>query len=277
MKAKDFELYRDVLCRECGMVIGDDKAYLLNSRLGIVAKKAGCDDIGTVTERVRAGDEDIRKHLVEAMLIKDTAFFRDVDFFGQLESVFLPYVAKRKEKGATIRIWCTGSSTGQEPYSVAMLLQENAAYRDLYKFEIIATDLSEAALMRAKKGVYSQADVQCGVPSRLLVKYFEQSGSGGLEWVLRDDIKSMVTFERSNLLAPSYNLEPCDIVLCRDVFTHFDRAAMDKTLGTIRRYVHQDGLLCLDRSFADGAQGFQPFEGYDGIYTAVKGEAFIRA
>lgn len=259
MKSQDFELYQDVLFRECGMKIDHDKAYLLKSRLAIVAKKAGCDDVDELTALLRDNESNACRQLAEVMVLKDTAFFRNPLMFDQLQRVAMPHIAAHKTNKDPINIWCVGASTGQEPYSIAMALTELEGDTPSfdYPINITASDISDHALMRAKLGEYSQSDVQCGIPARMLIKYFDQDGA---KWRIRSDIQSLMTFTQSNLMDEAYPFDQFDIIICHDVLESFDEGVAQNVLERLGRHVGDNGLIYVGPSFLPHGQALQPLD-----------------
>lgn len=242
MNAQDFELYRSFLYKESGLVITPDKMYLLESRLNPVAKKMQLESIDGLTSKMKMGDAQVKHAVVEAMTTNETFFFRDTHPFERFEKVVLPKIMENKPKGSTIKIWNAACSSGQEPYSLGIIIKQNAAKFADYKFDITATDLSEDILNVAKRGVYSQFEVQRGMPIQLLVKYFKQQGT---EWAINDDIKSMVKFQKFNLLQPMSQFGEFDIIFCRNVLIYFDQGTKGKILSEASKHLSKHGFLFL--------------------------------
>jgi len=177
MRLADFAMYADLLKRKSGLALGNEKSFLLDSRLTPVAKKWGFPSLEYMTVMMRGvPDAGLVKDVVEAMTMNDTSFFRDEIPFQQFSEIILPYFAKKRAKKRTIKIWCAGCSTGQEPYSLAMAILESQKLVPGWKIEILGTDLSDSALEKASRGEYSQFEAQRGIPVSVLLKYFEQKG-----------------------------------------------------------------------------------------------------
>lgn len=263
--ATDFEYYKDFLYRESGLAINSEKAYLLESRLNPVVKKLGANDIAELTVKLKAGDAAVRHHVIEAMTINETFFFRDTHPFDRFRDVIVPNIIKHKPAGSTIRIWCAACSSGQEPYSLAIMIKENAAKFAGYKFEIVATDLSEDILAVAKNAKYTQFEVQRGMPITLLVKYFRQEGS---DWFLKDEIKSMVKFEKFNLLDSMAKFGTIDIIFCRNVLIYFDPVTKGKVLAELSSRIAKHGFLLLGgaETVVGVTDKFKPMAGERGLY-----------
>ena len=245
MKVADFELYKDLLFEKSGLVISSDKSYLLDSRLTPVAKKWNFPSIELMTLQLRAlPDNDLIGDIVEAMTTTETSFFRDTTPFINFEQTILPLLMKQRSGKKTLRIWCTAAASGQEPYSLAMILKDNEALLKGWKIEIVATDISENILEQARRGIYTQFEIQRGVPVAYLVKFFEQINE---KWRLRDEIRTMVKFSHLNLLDRMDHLGPFDLVFCRNVLSYFDDATKGRVLGEIAERLEKDGLVVLGR------------------------------
>lgn len=267
MHISDFDLYKDLLKEKSGLTLTPDKSYLLDSRLTPVARKHGFPTLEAMTMAMRSFPKnDLVKDVVEAMTTNETSFFRDTKPFDQFRDVVIPHLLKVRGAAKRVRIWCAASSTGQEPYSLAMLLKENASKLPGWTFEIIATDISTEVLENAKKGEYSQFEVQRGLPIQLLMKYFEQKGD---RWCLKPEIKSMVQYKYFNLLESMAPLGKFDIIFCRNVLIYFDRETKGKVLQNMSGLLPDDGFL-----FLGGAEtvlgitdAFKPLENTRGMYV----------
>jgi chemotaxis protein methyltransferase CheR len=261
----DFKLYQILLFKESGLSIKEDKAYLLESRMNSLIKKLDIPDTATLTAKVKAGDANIKKEVIEAMTTNETFFFRDMHPFDKFRDVALPKILENKPVGSTIRIWCAACSSGQEPYSLAIILKENAAKFAGYNFEIIATDLSDDILDTAKAAKYSQFEVQRGMPITLLVKYFKQEGT---EWFLNDDIKSMVKFEKFNLLDSMTKYGTLDIVFCRNVLIYFNAETKGMVLSELKQRIAKHGFLFLGgaETVVGVTDQFKLMDGQRGLY-----------
>lgn len=242
MRLGDFELYKDILYERSGLVITPDKSYLLDSRLTPVAKKWNFMSIELMTLQLRAlPDADLLRDVVEAMTVGETSFYRDSKPFIDFQKIILPYLTKNRAK-KSLRIWSAAASSGQEPYSIAMMLKENEALLKGWKIEIIATDLSEEALQTAKRGLYTQFDIQKGVPTMQLMKYFDQINE---KWHIRKELRSMIQFEQFNLLDDMTHLGMFDVILCRNVIGNFDQKTQADVLDRMSSRLDKDGYLIL--------------------------------
>lgn len=243
MKVADFELYKTLLYDKSGLVITPDKSYLLDSRLTPVAKKWNFPTLEMMTLQLRAiPDSKLVKDVVEAMTTNETSFFRDTKPFTLFQEDILPAMLESRSSRRSVRIWCAACSSGQEPYSLAMILKEKEAQLKGWRFEIVATDLSDEILDHAKSGKYSQFEVQRGLPIQYLMKYFAQDGE---TWKLKDDIKNMVKFSAFNLLDDMARLGQFDIIFCRNVLIYFDEKTKSQILGRMDKQLEKDGFLLL--------------------------------
>ncbi len=269
IKLGDFDLFRDLLYKESGLVVTPDKTYLLESRLLPVAKKWNFASLEAVAVALRAlPDRKLIDEIVDAMTTNETSFFRDQKPFQMFEQVVFPALmaSNRVKTGKKIRIWSAAASTGQESYTLAMLLKEKESLWKGYTIEIVGTDISESALTSAKEGAYSQFEVQRGLPITLLMKYFKQIGD---KWVISDDIKKMVKFSSFNLLNDMKILGTFDIIFCRNVLIYFDEKTKGQILARMSPQLHPDGFL-----FLGGAETtlgitdkFKPLETHRGLYV----------
>lgn len=261
----DFEYLKDFLYKESGLSINADKMYLLESRLNPIAKRMELPDINALIGKLRANDNTVKNDIIEAMTTNETFFFRDNHPFERFVDVVLPKIMATKPAGSTIRIWCAACSSGQEPYSLAILLKENPAKFGAYKYEIIATDLSDDILNIARTAKYTQFEVQRGMPITLLVKYFNQQGT---DWYLNDDIKNMVNFEKFNLLNPMTKYGTLDIIFCRNVLIYFDAPTKGKVLAEMHGHCAKHGFLFLGgaETVVGITDKFKPMPGERGLY-----------
>jgi chemotaxis protein methyltransferase CheR len=229
---------------DAGIVIEAGKDYLVESRLGPLARKEGIASIDTLITTVRSGRHpDLRRKLVEAMTTNETTFFRDTEPFEYLAQDILPRLIESRRATRQLRIWYAASSTGQEPYSVSMLLHERFPELLTWNVTQLGTDYSRPALERARAGRYTQVEINRGLPASLLVKYFDKRG---LEWEIKDDIRRMVRYEELNLNAPwPATHGPFDIVFIRNVMIYFDPDAKKRILANIHHLLPADGYLFL--------------------------------
>jgi chemotaxis protein methyltransferase CheR len=266
MKTADFEHLAKLLMDRSGLVVTPEKAYLLENRLQPVARKHGLPSLDALVTKLRGrAEERIVKDVVDAMTTNESLFFRDMKPFDQLRDVLLPELMKARAGAKRIRIWSAACSSGQEPYSIAMLLTELGAKVAGWRFEIVATDLSSEIITKAKAGVYSQFEVQRGLPITMLVKYFTQEGE---KWQIADKIRNMVQFREFNLLDHPRSLGQFDVVFCRNVLIYFDQPTKAKVLAGIADQIAADGGLYLGgaETVLGITDKFQPIPGQRGVY-----------
>ena len=267
MNPSDFKLLADLLKSQSGLVVTEDKTYLLDSRLTPVARKHGMKDIPALCAAIRGNPKSpIAADIVEAMTTNESFFFRDITPFDKFKQVVLPHVKTARSTKRKVRIWSAACSSGQEPYSLAIILKEAAAEWAGWSFEIIATDLSDEMVHKAKDGVYSQFEVQRGLPVQLMLKYFNQEGD---KWRISPELKSMVRFQRFNLLDPYTSLGRFDIVFCRNVLIYFDQPTKAKVLDAIAKIMEPDGFLFLGgaETTIGLTESFRPVPNERGLYA----------
>jgi chemotaxis protein methyltransferase CheR len=266
MTPQDFQLMSSLVRERSGLVLSEDKAYLLESRLTPITRKNGFKSLEDLINAVKSKkSESLISDIVEAMTTNESLFFRDSRPFDQLKELVLPQLFEARDPGRRIRIWCAACSSGQEPYSIAMLIKEGGAAFANRNIEIHATDISEEMLTKAKSGIYSQFEVQRGLPITLLVKYFEQDGD---KWEIDPAIRSMVSFKPFNLLNDPAALGQFDIVFCRNVLIYFDQEMKRQVLNRIGNVMAADGTLYLGgaETVLGITDKFQPVAGQRGLY-----------
>lgn len=266
MKPEDFTLLANLVKDQSGLVLTQDKIYLLESRLLPVARSFNMKSLEELVQAIRLRhDSQISKAVVEAMTTNESLFFRDMKPFDQLKRVVLPRLMEKRQAGRRIRIWSAACSSGQEPYSIAMMLKEETALSAGWKFEIVATDLSIAMVERAKAGVYSQFEVQRGLPINYLVKYFKQDGD---KWRIDASLRENIQFRPYNLLHDLSPLGQFDVVFCRNVLIYFDQPTKGKVLEAIAKRMPADGILYLGgaETVLGISDRFQPVPGERGLY-----------
>jgi chemotaxis protein methyltransferase CheR len=261
----DYEYLRKLLKDHSGLDLSADKQYLIESRLLPLSRKCGVPGIGELVQKMKAGSSSIIAQVVEAMTTNETFFFRDKVPFEHFRDTIMPEVLKARASRKSIRIWCAAGSTGQEPYSLAMVLKEMGAALAGWRVEIIATDLSTEVLEKSKSGVYSQFEVQRGLPIQLLVKHFKQNGE---LWQISQEIRAMVQHRQLNLLHDFSQLGTFDVIFCRNVLIYFDQDTKISIFGRLARAMEGDGFLVLGA--AETVVGltdvFKPFPDKRGLY-----------
>jgi chemotaxis protein methyltransferase CheR len=245
LTAPDFDYLCQLVRSDSAIVLEPGKEYLFESRLQPVAKRNGLVDIGELVRNLRSGSRQLRSEVVDAMTTNETSFFRDGHPWDCLATEVLP--ALFKQNTGQITVWCAACSSGQEPYTLGMLLRERFP-EQAKRVRIVATDLSPSMLDRARLGRYSQLEVNRGVPAPLLMRWFERKG---MDWVLHEDIRSMVELRTLNLadratwatLPPSF-----DLVFIRNVLIYFDAATKVQILDDVHRRLRSGGVLFLGSS-----------------------------
>ncbi|MGM4921842.1 CheR family methyltransferase [Tardiphaga sp. 804_B3_N1_9] len=238
----DYEYLQKILKDRSGLVLSADKKYLLESRLMPLARKVGVAGISELVQKMKAGSEPMISDVVEAMTTNETFFFRDKTPFEHFQNTVIPDLIKARAGKRSLRIWCAAGSTGQEPYSLAMIMKEFGAALTGWRVEIVATDLSPEVLEKSRTGVYTQFEVQRGLPIQLLVKHFKQTGT---TWQLNADIRAMVQFKQFNLLQDYAHLGKFDVIFCRNVLIYFDQATKTEIFGRLAKASEADGYLFL--------------------------------
>ncbi|WP_426435992.1 CheR family methyltransferase [Bradyrhizobium genosp. P] len=265
MTPLDYEYLRKLLKERSGLDLSADKQYLVESRLAPLARRSNLAGIPELVQKMRGGAEALTSDVVEAMTTNETFFFRDKIPFDHLKEAVLPALAQARAARRSLRIWCAASSSGQEPYSIAMCLKEATALFSGWRIEIVATDLSQAVLEKSKAGLFSQFEVQRGLPIQMLVKYFTQKGE---LWQLNADIRSMVQHRRLNLLQDLTHLGTFDVIFCRNVLIYFDQDTKASIFAKIGRMLEPDGVLALGaaESVVGITSAFKPYQDRRGLY-----------
>ncbi len=239
--AESYAFLQQQIYRESGIVIEPGKQYLLEARLGPIVRRQGLTSINDLCALMRAtGNEALRREVVEAMTTNETQFFRDPAQYEALRTAVLPELIEKRLTVRRLSFWSAAASSGQEAYSLAMMLREMGLTD--WDLRIIGTDLAESVLERARAGRYSQLEINRGLPAAYLVKYFTRQG---LEWQLRDEIRRMVRFERHDLRDSFNHFAPFDVVFCRNVLIYFDVETKKKILRQIHSSLWKGGWLLL--------------------------------
>jgi chemotaxis protein methyltransferase CheR len=243
MTELDFDFLRGFLKARSGLALTPEKRYLVESRLGPVCRRFELDTLSELAGALKGGrDHDLEKAVIEAMTTNETFFFRDKAPFDLFRDVLLPRYLVARAATRRLRIWCAAASTGQEPYSLAMILDEATSRLAGWQVEIVATDISTEVLDRARAGLYSQFEVQRGLPIQLLLKYFTQVGD---QWQVAPQIRAMVNYRPLNLIRDFSPLGTFDIVYCRNVLIYFDSPTKADVLNRLGQAMAPDGALLL--------------------------------
>lgn len=259
MTAADFDYIRNMVRDQAAIVLEMGKEYLVESRLLTLARKEGLSTVSSLVAQLRSSPGGpLQRRVVDAMTTNETSFFRDLHPFETLRKAILPAAMERRKLDRQLNIWCGAASTGQDPYSIMMLIHEH--FRELlgWNFRFVATDPSSEVLARAKAGRFSQLEVNRGLPAPLLVKHFLRQG---MEWEIREDIRKRVEFRELNLIREWPVMPSMDIVFLRNVLIYFDADTKRQILGRIRRLLRPGGCLMLG--------GSETTQGLDDNYERV--------
>ena len=239
----DFDLIRRLVYDQAGIVLEPGKEYLVESRLLPLCRREGLASVDELLQRLRGlNAHTLTARVIDAMTTNETTFFRDVDPFEALKRHILPGLIEARRSSRRLSIWYAASSTGQEPYSLSMML--DTEFPELRSWDIhqIATDISPTVLERAREGRYTQLEVNRGLPARYLVNYFTKVGN---DWQLKDTIRNMVRFQELNLVKAWPAIGPFDIVMIRNVMIYFDVDAKREILRRVRSLLRPDGFMFL--------------------------------
>ena len=267
MTPLDYDFLRRLVKERSGLVLSADKQYLVESRLLSVARKSGLGGLSELVQQLKgANAQALVVEVVEAMMTNESFFFRDKLPFEHFRDTIIPTLVAARAGQRRIRIWCAAASTGQEPYSLAMCLKEMAPLVTGWRIDILATDISNEVLDKAKAGVYSQFEVQRGLPIQMLIKHFTQIGE---TWQIAPEIRAMVQFRPFNLLNDFASLGSFDAVFCRNVLIYFDQQTKVSVLDRMARTVERDGYLVLGaaETVVGLTDSFKPLADRRGLYV----------
>lgn len=264
MKAEDLDLVASLARRRAGLMLRGERAFFIESRLGGLARREGATSVAELVQKLRTErDPALASAVVEALAASETSFFRDRPLFDRLRDDVLPELSERRE-GGVVRIWCAGVSTGQEAYSLVMLAEEYAARFPKLKLGVIATDLSERSLEKARAGIYTQFEVQRGLPIRFLLRHFEKLDEN---WKVSPRLAGSVRWARLNLMDDFTRIGRFDVVLCRNVLSYFDVAPRRQVLENLAAVTADDGYLALGQGeSADLPGAFELARGGAGLH-----------
>ena len=238
-----FQYFRTLVEQRSGIVLDTGKEYLVESRLSQVARAQGFASVDELAANLSGQSfNSIHRHVVEAMTTNETSWFRDVHPFDALRKKILPELVESRATDGRLNLWCAASSTGQEPYTVAMMIREHFPRLAGWKIQILATDLATNVLAKARAGRYSQLEMNRGLPAPLLIKYFRKDGT---DWVIKDEIRQMVEFRELNLAERWPPLPAMDIVMMRNVLIYFDVALKKDIMRRVRQVMRPDGFFML--------------------------------
>ena len=277
MTPLDYDYLRKFVKERSGLVLTADKQYLVESRLLPVARKNGLAGLSDLVKRLKGPNaQALAVEVVEAMMTNESFFFRDKLPFEHFRETMVPALLAARANQRRIRIWSAAASTGQEPYSLAMCLKEIAPQIAGWRIDIVATDLSTEVLEKAKAGIYSQFEVQRGLPIQMLIKYFTQVGE---TWQIAPEIRAMVQFRPFNLMNDFASLGMFDVVFCRNVLIYFDQQTKVGVLERAARAVERDGYLVLGaaETVVGLTDSFRPVPDRRGLYSPNLGTKLMGA
>ncbi|MCF7765041.1 MAG: protein-glutamate O-methyltransferase CheR [Verrucomicrobia bacterium] len=244
--ATDFDFIRQMVKNSSAIALDDGKEYLVEMRLSTLIRKLEIPSIADLVSNLRSSSaSSLHQMVVEAMTTNETSFFRDAHPFEVLEKTILPEILAKRRSERKLSIWCAASSTGQEPYTIAMILCEAFPEIRNWKIEFLATDISEGVLAHARKGCFSQLEVNRGLPAPLLVKYFDRVGT---DWVIKEELRRMIKFQYMNLNQQWLPMPKLDLVFIRNVLIYFTVETKKKILKQIEGMMRPDGYLFLGTS-----------------------------
>ena len=267
MTPQDFDYLRKMLRERSGLVLSAEKQYLAESRLLPVARKHGLGGLAELVAKLKAAmAAPLTVEVVEAMTTNESFFFRDKVPFEHFCQTIMPALLVARAREKRIRIWCTACATGQEPYSLAMSLKGIGPALAGWCVEILATDISNEVLAKAKAGIYNQFEVQRGLPIQQLVKFFSQVGEA---WQVAPEIRAMVQFRPINLLNDFSSLGTFDLVFCRNVLIYFEQETKIGVLNRLARQMPSDSFLVLGaaETVVGLTDAFKPMADKRGLYV----------
>ena len=232
----------DYINRAAGIVLTAEKAYFIEARLSPVIREESLPSIEELMNRAEHGDRRLAQRIVDALTTNETFFFRDKAPFDHFRNIIIPELVSRRPPGKPIRIWCAACSSGQEPFSLVMVLDEMRAQLGGRQVEIHASDISEAILSKAKSGTFNQFEVQRGLPTKMLLHYFAKDGDN---WKISQDVVRRVNFFKFNLLDDPRAMGTFDVIFCRNVLIYFDRPTRAKIFDKLADRLAPDGFMLL--------------------------------
>ncbi|MCA9726383.1 MAG: protein-glutamate O-methyltransferase CheR [Candidatus Eisenbacteria bacterium] len=242
LSASDYEFMQSLVCDRSAIVLEANKEYLVEARLIPVAKREGFETLADMIAALRKGAPALVTKCIEAMTTNETSFFRDSSPFEAMKSTIIPDLMKAREASRTINIWSAACSSGQEVYSLGMLLRESFPGLLTWNVQFLATDLAQGMVDRTAKGSFSQLEVNRGLPALLLVKYFNKVGP---DWQIKDELRAKVTARQMNLAQEWRDVPMMDVVFLRNVLIYFSVETRRQILGRVKRVLKPDGTLFL--------------------------------
>ncbi len=238
---ENYAFLQNQIYKDSGIVLDSTKLYLIEARLTPIVRSRQLSTLDELCKLLRAPQSTaLRTEVVEAMTTNETLFFRDPAVFAALQNTILPDLVGRRQAARTLSFWSAAASSGQEAYSIAMLLLDMGLTG--WRIKVIGTDLNSQILDRARAGKYLQIEVNRGLPAKYLVKHFQRQG---LDWQIKDEVRKMVEFKTFDLRQPMHGMGPFDMIFCRNVLIYFDIETKKKILSDMRRTLTPKGLLLL--------------------------------
>lgn len=242
----EYEFIRELVRTRAGIVLEAGKEYLVESRIAPLIRREGLKDTDDLLNKMRSGPlaMSMTQKVIEAMTTNETSFFRDIHPFEALRDSVIPELVKRRQDSRTINIWCAAASSGQEPYTIAMVIRENFSHLLAagWKINVVATDISAEMIARCKAGKFSQLEINRGLPALLMIKYFKKNG---MDWMVDDSLKKLIDFRETNLTTDWHGLGGLDVVFMRNVLIYFSLETKRQILGKVRKVMRPDGYLFL--------------------------------
>ncbi|MBI1314645.1 methyltransferase domain-containing protein [bacterium] len=237
----DIEFLRDLIARQSGNVLRSGQGDLIEVRLRPLAAEAGLENVEQlVAELRRTKSPRLADQVAQAVTVNETSFFRDIHPFNALQSKIIPDVTKENAARRELKIWCAAASSGQEPYTIAMVIREHFPTLSNWNVRILATDISEKMLARCSSGQYTQLEVNRGLPARNLLRYFDRSGS---VWTVKPELRNLIDFQRLNLTTSWPITSQFDVIFIRNVLIYFDQQTKADILRRALRQMRPNGYL----------------------------------
>ncbi len=243
IKPEQFKFFSQLVKESSGIALSKGKEYLLESRLNELCKILGVRDIDSLYQQAKFKmTPKLKEQIIDAMTTNETYFFRDQHPFDTLKNHIIKELMEKNQAKKDLRFWSAAASTGQEAYSISMIIQEHFPQLSTWRAEILGTDISPQAIDKAKAGRYTQVEVNRGLPITLLIKYFKQQGAF---WMVQDKLKKLVRFRQFNLLSPFVGLGQFDCIFCRYVLIYFDPETKKKIVDKLVKVLKPGGYLFL--------------------------------
>ena len=271
MTPAEFQYLAELMRQRSGLALGVNKIALVESRLAPLAERHGLKNIAELVCKLQSGCEPLAREAVDAMTTNETWFFRDQRPFDRFQDTMLPALMKRRKATRHIRIWCAGAASGQEPYSLAMMLEDKRRELSGWTIDILATDINAEVVERARAGLYTPFEVQRGLPLPLLARHFQPEGEA---WRLSQAVRGRVEFRVFNLLDSFAGLGVFDLIFCRNVLIYFDPATKVEIAGRLSVSLAGDGYLVLGaaETMLGLGSAFEPLRGARGVYVIGQSE-----